>query len=197
MTTNVLLAGVGGQGTITASQVLAQACLLEGWQVKKSEIHGMSQRGGSVVSHVRFSADGEIYSPTIPAGEADLLIGFELIETLRALPATKPDGKVIVDPRRITPATVSLGVADYPEDSLEQLEKSGRAVYVVHASEVAAALGEIRAANIVVLGAASRLLPFTQASLEEAIRLSIKPKTVAINLRALAEGAELVAAEKA
>ncbi|MGE5531702.1 MAG: indolepyruvate oxidoreductase subunit beta, partial [Bacteroidota bacterium] len=153
MITNVLLTGVGGQGTITASQVLAEACLLQGWQIKKSEIHGMSQRGGSVESHVRFSPDSTVYSPTIPDGEVDVLLGFELLEALRGLPQVKPEGTIIVDPRRIVPITVALGGPAYPEDALDRMQQSGRRVIVVPAFEEAEKLGEVRAANIVLLGA--------------------------------------------
>jgi indolepyruvate ferredoxin oxidoreductase beta subunit len=191
MTTNLLLVGVGGQGTITASKVLSHACLLAGWQVKKSEIHGMSQRGGSVETHVRLSPDGEIHSPTIPDGEVDVLIAFELLEALRGLPQLKPDGKVVADRREIVPLTVASGGGTYPENGVEQLRASGRQVLIVDASEEAVALGELRAANIVLLGAASPLLPLPTEALEEAIRHTVKPKAVEVNLRAFARGREL------
>jgi indolepyruvate ferredoxin oxidoreductase, beta subunit len=191
MITNVLLTGVGGQGTITASQVLAEACLLQGWQIKKSEIHGMSQRGGSVESHVRFSPDSIVYSPTIPDGEVDVLLGFELLEALRGLPQVKPEGTVIVDPRRIVPVTVALGGPAYPEDALEQMQRSGRRVIVVPAFEEAEKLGEVRAANIVLLGAAAAVLSLKREVMEEAIRLVVKAKAVEVNLAAFARGVEL------
>lgn len=194
MITNVLLTGVGGQGTITASQVLAQACLLQDWHVKKSEIHGMSQRGGSVESHLRFSADEPIFSPTIPDGEVDVLLGFELLEALRGLPQVRPDGTVIVDPRRIVPLTVTLGVAVYPEDALERLERSGRKIIVVPAYEEAGRLGEPRAANIVAVGAACSALGIDAEVMKEAVRLTVKPKAVEVNLQALQRGIDLSAA---
>lgn len=194
MITNVLLVGVGGQGTITASQVLAEACLLQGWQLKKSEIHGMSQRGGSVESHVRFSPDSPVHSPTIPDGEVDVLLGFELLEALRGLPQVRPEGTVIVDPRRIVPLTVSMGVATYPDDALAQMQASGRRVIVVPAFEEAQKLGEVRAANIVLLGAASTVLDLKREAMEEAIRLVVKPKAVDINLKAFGRGVELATA---
>ncbi|MHB8995723.1 MAG: indolepyruvate oxidoreductase subunit beta [Armatimonadota bacterium] len=191
MITNVLLTGVGGQGTITASQVLAEACLLQGWQIKKSEIHGMSQRGGSVESHVRFSPDSIVYSPTIPDGEVDVLLGFELLEALRGLPQVKPEGTVIVDPRRIVPITVALGGPAYPDDALEQMQHSGRRVIVVPAFEEAEKLGEVRAANIVLLGAAAAVLNLKRDVMEEAIKLVVKAKAVEVNVVAFARGAEL------
>ena len=194
MITNVLLTGVGGQGTITAAQVLAEACLLQGWQIKKSEIHGMSQRGGSVESQVRFSPDAEVYSPTIPDGEVDVLLGFELLETLRTLPQVKPDGTVIVDTRRIVPITVALGGPAYPEDALARLQASGRRVIVVPAFEEAQKLGEVRAANILLLGAAAAVLNLNREVMAEAVRLVVKPKALEINLAAFARGVELAGA---
>jgi indolepyruvate ferredoxin oxidoreductase beta subunit len=107
MPTNILLCGVGGQGIVTASKVLAEAALLSGCHIKKSEIHGMSQRGGSVESHVRFSPDAPVYSPIIPAGEVDVLLAFEALEALRALPNTRPDALLLVDDREIPPMSVT------------------------------------------------------------------------------------------
>jgi indolepyruvate ferredoxin oxidoreductase beta subunit len=191
MVTNVLLTGVGGQGTITASHVLAQACLLSGWQVKKSEIHGMAQRGGSVESQVRYSADGEVYAPTIPAGEADVLVGFELLEGLRGLPQVRESGLIVVDPRRIVPLTVTMGYAPYPDNAVELLQASGRRVKVVAAFQEAQRLGEVRSANIILIGAASSDLGLSREALEEAIRLTVKPQAREINLAAFARGIEL------
>jgi indolepyruvate ferredoxin oxidoreductase beta subunit len=108
MVTNVLLTGVGGQGIITASTVLAQACRIAGWEVKKSEVHGMSQRGGSVNSYVRFSPDGPVASPLIPEGETDILLAFEPLEGLRQIRATRGHARVLVEERRIVPVTVNL-----------------------------------------------------------------------------------------
>ena len=191
MITNVLLTGVGGQGTITASQVLAQVCLLNDWQIKKSEIHGMSQRGGSVESHVRFSPDEPIFSPTIPDGEVDVLLGFELLEALRGLPQVRPHGIIVADPRRIVPLTVTLGAAEYPEDALDRLHASGRRVLIVPAFDEACALGEPRAANIILLGAACAALGIAAAAMEEAVRLTVKPKALEVNLQGLGRGLEL------
>jgi indolepyruvate ferredoxin oxidoreductase beta subunit len=191
MVTNVLLTGVGGQGTITASQVLAEACLLAGWQIKKSEIHGMSQRGGSVESHVRFAPSEPVYSPTIPDGEVDVLLGFELLEALRGLPQVRPEGAAVVDPRRLVPLTVTLGAGAYPEDALARMQEGGRRIVVVEAFATALELGEVRAANIVLLGAAANLLPLPWETLQEAVRRTVKPKAVEVNLQALSCGREL------
>jgi len=192
-TRNILLTGVGGQGIVTASQALAEACVRSGFQVKKSEIHGMSQRGGSVESHVRFCTDGEVYSPTIPEGEADALISFELLEALRGLPFTRPTAQVIADERRIVPMSVTAGKATYPADPEGLLRASGRKVHIVRAFEIAANLGEPRAANIVLLGVATHFLPIAPETWAEAIRAVVRPKAVEINIQALEAGRALVA----
>ncbi len=189
--TNVLLVGVGGQGIITASRVIAEACLLADWEVKKSEIHGMAQRGGSVESHVRYTHEGAVASPTIPEGEVDVLIGFELLEGLRALPQVRPGGLAVVDPRRIVPLTVTLGQAIYPEDAVERLQAEGRRARLIPATQEALKLGEVRAANIILVGAASADLGLSRESLEEALRQTVKPAALQVNLRAFARGVEL------
>jgi indolepyruvate ferredoxin oxidoreductase beta subunit len=188
MTTNILITGVGGQGIITASKVLAEVALLAGWQIKKSEVHGMSQRGGSVESHVRFCADSPVYSPLIPAGEADLLVAFEALEALRGVPMTRPDGVLLVDDRKIAPMSVTVGPHSYPEDPVGLLRQSGRRVVIVPSFELARSLGEPRAANMVMLGAASRLLSFDTEQWREAIALAVKPKALEINLKAFDTG---------
>lgn len=197
MITNVLLTGVGGQGIITASTVLAQACRLAGWEVKKSEVHGMSQRGGSVNSYVRFSPDDGIASPLIPEGEADILVAFEPLEGLRQIREVAPGGTVLVEERRIVPVTVNLPGFSYPEDVLERLRASGRVVRVLRAAETAAALGEPRAANSVMLGALSTLLDLPDDAWARAMALVLKPKAVDVNMRAFEAGRELVEAQAA
>jgi indolepyruvate ferredoxin oxidoreductase beta subunit len=194
MTTNVLLCGVGGQGIITASAVLAEAALLSGCDVKKSEVHGMSQRGGSVESHVRFSRDGGVYSPLIPAGGADLLLAFEVLEALRKLPMVGPGGTVLTDGREIVPISVTCGPFEYPAEPLNQLLASGRAVHAVGAFETACELGEPRAANMVMLGAASCFLDIAPGAWEEAIRGCVPAKAVAVNVRAFEAGSEALSA---
>ncbi len=187
MPTNILLVGVGGQGIITASQVLAEAALLSGCHIKKSEVHGMSQRGGSVESHVRFSRDSAVHSPLIPRGETDVLMAFEALEALRALPLTRPAGRVLVDDRAIVPMSVTSGAFEYPP-ALESLRQSGRRVQVVAAFALARELGEPRAANIVMLGAASRALDIDGAVWPEAIRRVVRPRALTTNLQAFQAG---------
>ncbi len=193
--TNVLLTGVGGQGIITASKVMAEVALAAGWQIKKSEIHGMSQRGGSVESHVRFSKSGHVYSPLIPLGEVDLVMAFEAVEGLRAIPTTRPDALVLVDDRKIIPTSVTSGAFEYPQDTLERLHGSGRRVHVVSSFDLACEVGEPRAANIVMLGAASHFLDFEDQAWQEALRRVVRPKALEINLKAFAAGIAAVHGE--
>ncbi len=195
MVTNVLLTGVGGQGIITASTILSQACRLAGWEVKKSEVHGMSQRGGSVNSYVRFSPDQPIASPLIPEGEADVMVAFEPLEALRQIAEVTPEGALLVEERRIVPVTVNLPGFSYPDDVLDRLQATGRDVQVIRASETAVALGEPRAANSVMLGALSILLELPDEAWGEAMGLVLKPKAVEVNMHAFEAGRELVGAQ--
>ena len=192
MVINVLLTGVGGQGIITASTVLSQACRIAGWEVKKSEVHGMSQRGGSVNSYVRFSADGPVASPLIPEGAAGIMLAFEPLEGLRQIGECAPDARVLVEERRIVPVTVNLPEFSYPDDVLERLQASGRRVTVVPAMATAVDLGEPRAANTVMLGALATLLALPDAAWHEALHGALKPTAVAINLQAFAVGREMM-----
>lgn len=191
MVTNVLLTGVGGQGIITASTILSQACRLAGWEVKKSEVHGMSQRGGSVNSYVRFSPEEIIASPLIPEGAADLLMAFEPLEGLRQIRQAAEDAVVMVEERRIVPVTVNLPNFSYPADVLERLQRSGRDVRILKASEKAMELGEPRAANTVMLGALATLLDLPEGAWGSAMKLVFKPKALEINLRAFEAGRAL------
>jgi indolepyruvate ferredoxin oxidoreductase, beta subunit len=183
MTTNVLMTGVGGQGILTASAVLSDAALLAGYDVKKSEVHGMSQRGGSVESHVRFSAE-QVHSPLIAWGGADVVMALELLEGLRSAYWCRPGGVILVDERRILPSTVVAGGLQYPADCLERLARHAGTTVVVKAFTIARELGEPRAANVVMLGALSEFLPVAEEAYREALGNSIKSKALDINLRA-------------
>lgn len=197
MVMNVLLTGVGGQGIITASTILSQGCRLAGWHVKKSEVHGMSQRGGSVNSYVRFSSDEEVASPLIPEGGADVLVAFEPLEGLRQIKQAAPDATVLVEERRIVPVTVNLPNFSYPADVLERLQAGDRDVRILRASATAVELGEPRAANTVMLGALSTLLELPDEAWREAMELVLKPNAVEINRRAFEAGRALLGAEPA
>ena len=191
MVTNVLLTGVGGQGIITASTILSQACRLAGWEVKKSEVHGMSQRGGSVNSYVRFSEDATVASPLIPEGGADILMAFEPLEGLRQIRQAAEDAVVMVEERRIVPVTVNLPDFSYPGDVLDRLRASGRDVRIMSASAKAVELGEPRAANTVMLGALSTLLELPEGAWWDAMALVLKAKAVEVNIRAFEAGRAL------
>ena len=158
--TNILLVGVGGQGILLASEILAETFMLAGFDVKKSEIHGMSQRGGSVVSHVRFGR--EVFSPTVPEGQGDILFGFELLETYRALPLLRLGASVVANDYRISPPSVLLGQAAYPDDLAGRMRDRFPDFLLVDGLHLAQQAGDVRAANTVLLGAISKHLPITE-----------------------------------
>ena len=184
--TNILLVGVGGQGILLASEILAETCMLAGFAVKKSEIHGMSQRGGSVVSHVRFG--GEVFSPIVPEGEGDVLFGFELMETCRALPLLRSGARVIANNLRIPPPAVLSGKSPYPEDLVERLRRRFPALVLVDGAQLAAEAGNPRTANTVLLGAVSRRLDIGEEFWRRALEKMVPPRFLEENLRAFALG---------
>ena len=185
--TNVLLAGVGGQGIITASAVLAEAALLAGLDVKKSEVHGMSQRGGSVESHVRFS-EHQVYSPLIAWSGADVVVGLELLETVRNAHWCKQSGAILVDERRVYPSSIATSGREYPADCLERLRGRAARVIEVPAFRLATELGEARAANMVMLGALAEMVAIPAEAYDEAMAKAIRPKALGINREAFALG---------
>ena len=184
--TNILLVGVGGQGTILASELLAHVLLEAGYDVKKSEVHGMAQRGGRVVSHVRFGK--KIYSSLIVKGEADILVGFEMSETLRSIDWLSPDARVIAENKAILPYTSLVGQSAYPFDALEKVRKAGFQITVVNGEELAAAAGEKKTANVVLMGAMAHHLPVERIIWEETIRKNMPEKLVEMNLKAFEMG---------
>jgi indolepyruvate ferredoxin oxidoreductase, beta subunit len=192
--TNILVAGIGGQGVMTAAEVLSQTALSLGYDVKKTEVAGMAQRGGVVTSHVRFG--DKVLSPAIPQGEADILVGFEPAEALRWMQELKPDGVAMVNLDQQKPPIVSIGLFDYPEDPVAQMQASGIKVFPFEAGKIARDLGNFRLVNSVMLGAISSYLPFDSDILKNSIldrfRKS-KPKLVDINEQAFERGRESVA----
>lgn len=186
---NILLVGVGGQGILLASEILSEAAMLAGFDVKKSEIHGMSQRGGCVVSHVRYGA--EVFSPIVPEGEGDILFGFELMETVRSLPLLKPSGTVVANDLKISPPSVLMGQEIYP-DGLPELIKAKFADFLlVDGQKMATDAGNVRAANTVLLGAVSKRLSISEAYWLSALEKMVPPKAVEVNKRAFFMGREL------
>lgn len=189
---NVLIVGVGGQGIILASDVLSRAAARYGYDVKKNEIHGMAQRGGSVSSHVRFGPS--VSSPIIKMGEADVLLSFEQIETVRYFPFLAQTGKVIVNDHRILPPAVFTGKQEYPADVIGKIKAKVPDAVVVNGLAVAEQVGNARVVNVVFLGVLSAFLDIPPATYEEVLKESLKPKLVDVNLKAFHEGRALAAA---
>ena len=191
---NFLLAGVGGQGTILASNILAEVGLAAGLDVKKSEVHGMAQRGGSVTTHVRWDA-AHVHSPLIGMGEADAILVFERAEAVRYADYLRPGGLAVVDDEAIKPITVTSGGAHYPaQDEIQALygQVSGR-FHLVPGAEIARSLGNARAANIVLLGALSALLDIPQETWLAVIAERVPLKYLELNRQAFLRGREAVA----
>jgi len=188
---NVLIVGVGGQGIILASDVLGLVAARHGYDVKKNEIHGMAQRGGSVSSHVRFGKF--VSSPIIKMGEADVLLSFEQIETLRYFPFLSEKGKVIVNDLKILPPAVFTGKQDYPADVIGKIKSKVPDALVMKADEIAAGMGNPRVANVIFLGVLSKYLDILAETYEEVLKETLKPKLVDINLKAFHKGRSLAA----
>jgi indolepyruvate ferredoxin oxidoreductase beta subunit len=186
---NILIAGVGGQGSLLASRILGAFYLAQGLDVKVSEVHGMSQRGGSVVTYVR--AGERVDSPLIPEGEADLLIALEQLEALRWLPHVKPEGAVVMSDQKIPPMPVIAGKEAYPENIAETIRASGRRLTVADAPALAAQAGNPRASNIALLGAAARLLGGDKELWDNALEACVKPKFLESNRTAFALGGDI------
>ena len=189
MTKSILLVGVGGQGTILISKILSAGLARMGYDVKMSEIHGMSQRGGSVSTQVKYGE--KVYAPSIGVGEADLIISFEKSETLRTLPYLKKGGTIITDDREIYPMPVLTGAASYPHDAIEALSAVVPNVRTVRAGAAAEALGNVRAQNIVLLGALVKSMELKGVDWEELIAEYVPPKAKELNLAAFRAGFEM------
>ena len=184
--TNILLAGVGGQGILLASEVLSEVVLMAGLDVKKNEIHGMSQRGGSVVSHVRYGE--KIFSSIIPEGEVDILFSFEMLEACRYLPLLRENGQVIINDWQIAPPSVALGKQAYPENLVETIRAQFPATTVVSGLDLALEAGNSKTVNTVLLGALSRMLDFEKDLWLTALEKMIPAKLLDINLKAFELG---------
>jgi indolepyruvate ferredoxin oxidoreductase, beta subunit len=185
---NILLAGVGGQGTILASELLCDALLSAGYDVKKSEVHGMSQRGGRVESHVRYGK--KVFSPLIPRGEVDLLLGFELVETYRSLPWLAPGARIVAAAAMILPFGSLTGESPYPRDAAARIAALGFDLTVLDCDRLAARAGEKRAANVALLGRLSTFLPVEESAWENSLRALAPPKALEKNLTAFRLGRE-------
>ena len=188
-TKNILLVGVGGQGTITAAKLLTTGLMEAGYDVKMSEIHGMSQRGGSVSSQVRYGDD--VQSPVIEMGTADIIVAFEKMEALRYIDFLKEDGKIIVNDAEIWPLPVVIGKATYPEKILETLQEKAN-VRVMNASALAEEMGNLKVMNVILLGAIIKSMGLRDINWDEIIRNNVKPKFVDLNIKAMAVGMDAV-----
>lgn len=182
---NIMIVGVGGQGTLLTSRILGKLATDAGYDVKLSEVHGMAQRGGSVVTFVRYG--DKVSEPIVEEGQADVLIAFERLEALRYLHFLKKDGVVIVNDWRIDPITVVTGVAEYPGDVIDTL-KARRKAIVVEATAEAKKLGAPKAFNIIVLGAAAKHMGFEKEDWLGVIETTVPPKTIEVNKQAFETG---------
>lgn len=183
---SILLVGVGGQGTILASKVLSEGLMRAGYDVKMSEIHGMSQRGGSVTTHVRFGK--KVYSPIIDEGCADVLVSFEKVEAVRWLSYLKPGGFLVVNDYEIHPLSVLTGMAKYPSDALGQLRAEVPNILALDAVKIAEGLGNVKAQNIVLLGALVSAMRLNEIDWKSVLKELIPPKMYDLNVAAFEAG---------
>jgi indolepyruvate ferredoxin oxidoreductase beta subunit len=184
--TNILLVGVGGQGIILASEIMADVFLEAGYDVKKSEVHGMAQRGGSVSTHVRFGP--KVYSPLIKEGEADIFMAFEELEALRYLAYLSPQPTILLNEQRLNPPAVALGNEDYPTDVKQILSRRAGKFRSIAARDLALQAGDVRAANVVLLGALHSILSIPEKLWTDHILRRFPPKAGPANLEAFRLG---------
>ncbi len=182
MEKSIMIVGVGGQGTLLASRILGSALLDCGYDVKVSEVHGMSQRGGSVVTYVRCGE--EVASPIIEKGEADIILAFEQLEAARWLSFLKPDGKIIVNTQTIDPMPVVIGTAEYPDGVIEAVKAAGADVQAIDALSLAVEAGTAKAVNVVLIGAMAKSMPLDKEIWVKALKESVPAKFLDLNLKA-------------
>ncbi len=187
MTKNIMIVGVGGQGTLLTSRIIGKAALAEGLDVKISEVHGMAQRGGSVVTFVRFGE--KVNEPVVEEGQADVIISFERLEALRYAHFLKKDGVIVVNDCRIDPMTVVIGAKTYPENIIEALKKDHN-VRAIDAQKIALELGNSKVLNSVVLGFAASAIGFDKQTWIDTVASTVPPKTIEINEKAFLAGYE-------
>jgi len=189
-TTNILVAGVGGQGVILASDIMCEVFMQAGYDVKKSEVHGMAMRGGIVTSHFRFGK--KVYSPLIKQGEVDILFAFEQLEGLRWLNHLRPDGKVLMNDHKVNPPVVNLGEMEYPKAIPETIQSRFKGFYLVKGTEIALQMGDARAANVVLLGAISKFFDVNEELWLNTILNHLPPKVHELNRKAFSAGREQI-----
>ena len=185
-TKNIMIVGVGGQGSLLASKLLGHLLLSQGYDVKVSEVHGMSQRGGSVVTYVRYG--DKVNSPIIDAGEADYIVSFERLEAARWLPYLKPDGQIVTNIQQIDPMPVIVGAAQYPENLVEKMKAAGAKVDALDCLSLANEAGSSKAVNLVLMGRLSHYFDLPDAVWQEAIEACVPAKFLELNKKAFELG---------
>ncbi len=187
-TKGIMIVGVGGQGTLLASRILGHVLIGQGYDVKMSEVHGMSQRGGSVVTYVKFG--DKVYSPLVDQGEADYIIAFERLEAARWISYLKDGGTMMINDRRISPMPVITGAMEYPADIVEKLRAKGAKVIACDALSMANEVGNAKSVNVVMIGILSALTEFSEDIWQEALTECVKPKFLELNKKAFSLGRE-------
>ena len=190
ITTNILVAGVGGQGVILASDIMSEVFMEAGYDVKKSEVHGMAMRGGIVTSHFRFGK--KVYSPLIKQGQVDILFAFEQLEGLRWINHLKADGKIVMNDHKVNPPAVNLGEMEYPKSIPEKIKSKFKGFYLVKGTEMALQLGDVRAANVVLLGAISKFFEVNEELWLKTILNYLPLKVHELNRKAFSAGRDQI-----
>ena len=185
-TKNIMIVGVGGQGSLLASKLLGHLLLSQGYDVKVSEVHGLSQRGGSVVTYVRYG--DKVYSPVIDKGEADYIVSFEILEAARWLPFLKKDGQIVTNTQQIDPMPVITGAAEYPEDLVSKLKETGAKVDALDCLSLAEQAGSAKAVNIVLLGRLSHYFDLPEEAWMKSLEANVPPKFLEMNKKAFELG---------
>jgi len=181
-TRNIMIVGVGGQGSLLASKLMGKALLIEGYDAKVSEVHGMSQRGGAVVTYVRYG--DKVYSPIVDIGQAELIVSFELLEAARWINHLAPGGQVVTNTQKIDPIPVIMGTAEYPENLVEKMKETGAVVDAFDALALAEEAGSSKTVNIVMMGRLSKYFPFPKETWQQALEESVPPKFLEMNKKA-------------
>jgi indolepyruvate ferredoxin oxidoreductase beta subunit len=182
-----MIVGVGGQGSLLASKLMGCVLLMEGYDAKVSEVHGMSQRGGAVVTYIRYG--DKVYSPIVDAGQAELIVSFELLEAARWLDHLAPGGQVVTNTQQIDPIPVITGAVKYPENLVEKMKATGAKVDAIDALALASEVGSSKAVNIVMMGRLSKYFPFSEDTWAKALEETVPPRFLDINRRAFEAGA--------
>ena len=183
---NIMIVGVGGQGSLLASRILGNAVLLQGYDVKVSEVHGMSQRGGSVVTYVRYG--DKVHSPVICRGEADIILAFEQLEASRWISYLKPDGVMIVNTQQINPMPVITGAAKYPSELIDKMKAAGVKVIAADALDLARQAGNEKSVNVALIGLMAEYIGFNSDILRESIKISVPERFIELNMKAFELG---------